>query len=130
MANINNFQLNTHFTALKQLPDRYTATVSFGGTYGYALGQTLASADIQVPPGAYVENALMRSSIDGGINYLTHEYAWNLTNYSFLSFSLYQTGSSTYQLKVALTNTESGTVTVPQSTLTAILRLAQAPFTV
>lgn len=127
MAIISNFQLNTHFTALKQLPNVYSATVNFGGTYGYSIARTLASQTITVPAGSYVEIALMRSSIDGNTNWLTHEFVHNLSNYGYLVFSLNQTSSSTYQLKVALTNT-SGTVTIPQSTLTAILRLAVSPF--
>lgn len=129
MAKISNFQLNTHFTALKQLPNQYTATVSFGGTYGYSIGQTLASANIGVPAGAYVETALMRSSIDSNTNYLTHEFMYNLANYAYLVFSLYQTSSSNYELKATLTNT-GGSVTIPNSTLTAVLRLALAPFDV
>lgn len=129
MAQINKYQLNTHFTALKQLPKQYTATINFGGTYSYTIGQVLASANITVPAGSYVETALMRSSIDSNTNYLTHEFMYNLSNYAFLVFSLYQTASNNYQLKVALTNT-GGNVTIPSSTLTAILRLAIAPFSV
>lgn len=129
MAKISNYQLNTHFTALKQLPDSYTATVRFGGSYGYALGQTLASAEINVPAGAYIETVLLSTSLDGGTNYLTHETVHNLNNYAYLIFSLYQLNSSTYQLKAALTNT-GGTVAVPSGTLTAMLRLAQAPFNI
>lgn len=129
MAQISKYQLNTHFTALKQLPNQYSATISFGGTYGYVIGQTLASTNINVPAGSYVETALMRSSIDSNTNYLTHEFMHNLSNYAFLVFSLYQTASNNYHLKVALTNT-SGNVTIPPSTLTAILRLAIAPFSV
>lgn len=129
MAKISNYQLNTHFTALKQLPNQYTATITFGGTYGYVLGQVLASTTINVPAGAYVETALMRSSIDGNINYLAHEFAYNINEYAFINFSLYQTSSSTYQLRAVLTNTNTGsTVTIPSNTLTATLRLAIAPF--
>lgn len=127
MARIDKFQLNTHFTALKQLPDQYSATISFGGTYGYSLGRVLASTTIRVPAGAYVENALMSASIEGGTQYLTHEFMHNINNLAYLVFSLYQINSSTYELKVALTNTGSN-VTIPNSTLTTLLRLAVAPF--
>lgn len=130
MTKISKYQLNTHFTALKQLPNQYTATISFGGTYGFVLGQVLASTSISVPAGAYVEMALLRPSIDGNTNYLAHEVTYNINNYAYLVFSLYQTSSSTYQLRAVLTNSDYTTVTIPNSTLTAILRLAQAPFNI
>lgn len=127
MAIIEKYQLNTHFTALKQLPDAYSATISFGGSYGYSIARVLAITTITVPAGSYVEISLMRSSIDGSTNWLTHEFVYNLNSYAYIVFSLNQTSASTYELKVALTNT-SETVIIPQSTLTAILRLATSPF--
>lgn len=128
MAQINKFQLNSHFTALKQLPQQFSASVSFGGTYGFVLGQELASTNISVPAGSYVETALLRSSIDNNTNYLTHDFTYNLNNYAYLIFSLYQTSANNYRLRVVLTNSDTVQVTIPQSTLTATLRLAIAPF--
>lgn len=128
MALISKYQLNSHFTALKQLPGQYSASVTFGGTYGFVLGQELASTNIGVPAGSYVETALLRSSIDNNTNYLTHDFTCNINNYAYLIFSLYQTSANNYRLRVVLTNSDDTQVTIPTSTLTATLRLAIAPF--
>lgn len=127
MAQISKYQLNTHYTALKQLPDQYSITLNFGGTYGYSLGRVLASGNIYTPAGSYVETALMNFSREN-VNYLTHSFIYNLNNYAYLVFSLNQISSTTYQAKVVLTNTASSTVTISNSTLRVLLRLAIAPF--
>lgn len=130
MAKISNFRLNTHFTALRQLPDKYQASFNIGGSYGYVLGQVLGSAIITVPAGAYVETPLLRCSIDGNINHLAHEFGYTLNTLSDIYFSINQISSNQYQVRALLNNTSSSTVTVPSSTVTAILRLADAPFDV
>lgn len=130
MAKISNFRLNTHFTSLKQLPDKCQASFNIGGSYGYVLGQVLGSAIITVPAGAYVETPLLRCGIDGNINHLAHEFAYTLNTLSDIYFSINQISSTQYQVRALLNNTSSSTVTVPNSTVTAILRLAIAPFDV
>lgn len=130
MARISNYRINTHFTALKQLPDKYQASFNIGGSYGYTLSQQIGSAIINVPAGAYVETPILRCGVDGNINHLAHEFVYNLTNYCFLYFALNQITSSQYQLKAAINNTSNDVVTVPSSTVTATLRLAIAPFDV
>lgn len=130
MAKISNFGINTHFTALKQLPDVYTASFNISGSYGYVIGQLLGSAYINAPSGVYVETMLLRCTIDGSINHLAPEFGYTLSNYSDIYFSVNQISSSRYEVKAILNNTSSSTVTVPSSTVTAILRLATAPFTI
>lgn len=128
MAKISNYRLNTHFTALKQLPDQYQASFTIGGSYGYVIGQLLGSVVIDVPAGSYVETPLLKSSIDGNINHLAHEFAYTLNTLSDIYFSINQISSSQYQIRALLNNTSNSTVVVPNSTVTAILRLAIAPF--
>lgn len=130
MANIRDFQLNTHYTALKQLPDQYVMNTSFGGTYGTGFGQVIASADVSVPAGSYVENVLLWDSITKQ-NITTHDNFFSLSDYgasgfAYLDINVSQINSSTYRLQVILHCTQQ--TTVPQSTARAILRLAQAPF--
>lgn len=128
MVQINKFRINTHFTALKQLPQQYKASFQIGGSYGYTIGQKIGSAIINVPGGSYVETPLIRCSIDDNVNHLAPEFIHYLNNYVLLIFSINQISSSQYELKAVLNNTASANVTVPNSTVTGILRLAIAPF--
>lgn len=128
MARISNYRINTHFTALKQLPNKYSTSFTISGSYGNVLGHELGSAIINVPSGVYVETPLLRCSIDGNINHLSNEFGYTLNNYSDIYFSINQINSSQYRVRALLNNTSGTTVTVPYSTVTAILRLATAPF--
>lgn len=128
MAKISNYRINTHFTALKQLPNSYSTSFTISGSYGNVLGQLLGSAIINVPSGVYVETPLLRCSIDGNVNHLAPEFGYTLNNYSDIYFSINQINSSQYQVRAILNNTSGSTVTIPVSTVTAILRLATAPF--
>lgn len=129
MAKISNFHINTHFTGLKQLPDVYKASFTLsGGTYGMVLGQELGSATINVPAGAYVETPLLCSSIDGNINHLSPEFTYLVNNYADIYFSISQISAGQYRIRAILNNTDTATVTIPSAAVTAILRLAIAPF--
>ena len=128
MVKISDFGINTHYTALKQLPNKYSASFIIGGSYGYVLGQELGSATINVPAGAYVEIPLLRCAIDGNINHLSHEFTYLVNNYSDIYFSINQVSAGQYRVRAILNNTANTTVTIPSSKVEAILRLASAPF--
>lgn len=128
MVKISDFGINTHYTALKQLPDKYSTSFRIGGSYGYVLGQELGSAIINVPAGAYVEIPLLRCSIDGNINHLSHEFVYLVNNYCDIYFSINQISTGQYRVRSMLNNTSSTTVAIPSSTVEAVLRLATAPF--
>lgn len=130
MTKISKFRLNTHFTALKQLPDKYQGSFRIGGSYGYVIGQTLGSVRITVPAGAYVETQLLRADIDGGINHLAPEFGYTINNYADVYIAVNQVSATQYELKATLNNTSNSTVTVPSGSVTAVLRLAIAPFDV
>ncbi len=128
MTQISKYRLNTHYTGLKQLPQQYGGSFQIGGNYGYSLGVTIGRVQVNVPAGVYVETPLIRTSLDGNINHVSHEITHFINTNARVVISLGQINSSTYELKAALTNTASTTVTVPSSTVAGILRLAMAPF--
>lgn len=130
MAKITNFRLNTHFTALKQINQAFRGSLSFPGrTYGFILGETLARTTISVPAGIYVENALIRTSLDNNINHVYHDLTISLSALAYVNIAINQTNNTTYEFVAVFSNT-GDTVTVPAFTAEAILRLAIAPFEV
>lgn len=135
MTQISNFRINTHFTALKQLPDLYQMSISFGRSI--ASGTTdleLAREYINVPAGAYVETTLISSSLDGNIYHLAHGDTKIVANDSsgacYVTFGIEQQSASQYLLIARASNKTSRTVTIPSTTVNAYLRLAIAPFDV
>lgn len=130
MAKITNFRLNTHFTALKQINQAFRGSLSFPGrTYGFILGETLARTTINVPAGIYVENALIRTSLDNNINHVYHDLTISLSALAYVNIAINQINNTTYEFVAVFSNT-GDTVTVPAFTAEAILRLAIAPFEV
>lgn len=128
MAKISNFRINTHYTALKQLPHTYKASFNISGTYGYGIGIALGSATITVPSDIYVETPLLRFSLDGGLNHLSSEIAFILDTYATVYISLDHISGSQYRLVATLNNTSNTSVTVPSGSVEAKLALATAPF--
>lgn len=128
MTEISNYRVNTHYTALKQLPRIYGTSFNIGGTYGYGLGQLLGSATIDVPPGVYVETPLIRCGLDGRVNHLSSEIAFVVNNYGTVYISLTHISDSQYELKAILNNTGDATVAVPSSVVETLLALSTAPF--
>lgn len=131
MTKISNFRINTHFTALKQLPDPYRISLSFaGGSYGFTLGRVLAQGTVSVKAGAYVENATIKTSYDGDIVHSAHiitiSVGGNINQR--LVFTLNQVSSAQYSFRVSFTNTTQDTVSLPAFNAEAVLRLATAPF--
>lgn len=130
MTKISNFRLNTHFTALKQINQTFRGTLSFPGrSYGFILGEVLARTTISVPAGVYVENVLLRTSLDNNINHLAHDLTVSMSSLSFINIAVNQTSNNTYEI-VALFSNTGDTVVVPQFTADVIMRLAIAPFDV
>ncbi len=128
MTKINNFRLNTHFTALGQINQAFRGSISFPGrSYGFILGQTLARTTITVPSGIYVENVLIRTSLDNNINHIYHDLTISLSALAYINIAINQISNNTYEL-VALFSNTGDTVNVPQFTAEAVMRLAVAPF--
>lgn len=128
MAQISKFRINTHYTALKQLPTTYSASFSIGGSYGYGLGVMLGSSTIEVPPGVYVETPLIRCTLDGNVNHLSPELPIVIGTEGTVYISITHIASNRYELKALFNNTGSSTITIPSSTVEAKLRIATAPF--
>lgn len=128
MTKISNFRLNTHYTALKQLPETYSASFRIGGTYGNGLGRVLGSQIITVPAGVYVETPLLRCGLDGGINHLSHSIAFTVGTYGTVYIAVTHVSPTQYKLEAILNNTDSASVTVPNATVELKLRLSTAPF--
>lgn len=130
MTKISNYQINTHYTALKQLPDLYSTSlyVSSQSIPAGVLGRILAAATITVPAGVYVENILLRSSLDGGTNHLGAWISRTLSTFCDVYISCDHIDASHYELRAIANNTESHAVSMPSFTAEAFLRLATAPF--
>lgn len=130
MTRISNYQVNTHYTALKQLPNLYSASlqVSAQSIPAATLGRVLGTASVTVPAGVYTENILLRSSLDGNINHIGAEIGSVLSNYCNIYISFDRVDNSHYELRVLANNNESSAVNVPAFTVSAFLRLAMAPF--
>ena len=128
MAKISNFRINTHYTALKQLPTIYKANFYISGTYGYTLGTVLGSTTITVPSGVYVETPLLRCGLDGGVNHLSPEIGFVLGNFATVYISVTHISSTQYRLTAILNNTDTANITVPNSNVELFLALSTAPF--
>lgn len=130
MTKISNFYLNTHFTALKQLPEAYKGRLSLGATTlsPLELGRTLGTTNIRVPAGIYVETILLRCGLDGNKNHLTPQFRVNLDDKAEVYISINQTANDNYELVATANNFVEESVTIPASTIEAVLRLAISPF--
>lgn len=130
MTKISNYQLNTHYTALKQLPNLYSTSlyVPSQSIPAGALGRVLGTASVTVPVGVYVENILMRQSLDGDVNHVGAEIGSLLSNYCNIYISFDHVDNSHYELRVLVNNNETRAVNVPAFTASAFVRLATAPF--
>lgn len=130
MTKIYNFHINTHFTALKQLPGLHkgAVTVSAQTLPGHTLGRVLGTANITVPPGIYVETPLLRCGLDGNKNYLAPEHMYNLNDQAQVFASVNQIANNQYQLKLVASSFVDNSVNIPAFTCEALLRLAIAPF--
>lgn len=130
MTRISNYAVNTHYTALKQLPNSYSMklSVSSQSIPANTLGRVLGSATVDVPAGVYVENIVIRSSLDGGINHLRSETGEILGQYGLLTISCTHIKSDRYELRAIANNTGSTAVSIPAFTTEAFIRLAMAPF--
>lgn len=128
MTVISNFRINTRYTALSQLPETYSTSFNFGGSYGYGLGVLLGRSIIDVPAGVYVETPLITCSLDNNVNHLSTEIQIIVGQYGTIYISLTHITPGQYELKALLNNTGSSVLTVPSSTVQAKLRIAMAPF--
>lgn len=130
MTVISNFKINTHFTALKQLPKAYRASLSIAGRTvpAHTLGVVLGQKDITVPAGVYVENMITRTSIDGDKNHLTPQFFLSLEDRGWFYVAVNQISNSTYRLLVRMDNFSAAALTLPNCTVDMIARLAIAPF--
>lgn len=135
MTKISNFRINTHFTALKQLPELYQVSLSFGRSIASGVSDLeLARQYITVPAGAYVETTAISSSLDGYIYHLAHGYtkmlAYDSAGSCYVSLGIEQQSASQYFLIARASNKTSSSVVIPSTTVNAYLRLAIAPFQV
>ncbi len=128
MAKISNYQINTHFTALRQLPEVYKAHLdipakTISGTMSELLGETY----IDVPGGAYVETVVISTSLDGQ-NHLGHWFYVPIGEWGNINFSVTQANDNRYHFVVRYLGLDTETVDVPRLTANLMLRLATAPF--
>lgn len=130
MTKITNYRINTHYTALKQLPETYrgSAKVSARVLPGHSLGIVLGMINISVPAGIYVETPLLRCTLDGNKNHLAPEAMYNIDDKAQVFVSLSQTSNNVYQVKIVASSFIDSSVNIPAFDLTAILKLALAPF--
>lgn len=130
MTKISNYSINTHYTALKQLPNLYSASLNIASRSipANTLGLVLGSTSISVPAGVYVENILLRSSLDGNLNHLGAWIGSALSTFCDVYISCDHVDSSHYELRAIANNTETGAVAIPAFTAEAFVRLALAPF--
>lgn len=130
MTKITNYHINTHYTALKQLPDTYrgSANVSARVLPAHSLGVTLGTINISVPAGVYVETPLLRCTLDGNKNHLAPEVMYSINNQAQVFVSLSQTSNSAYQVKIVASSFVDNAVNIPAFTVQSVLKLALAPF--
>ena len=132
MTKISNYAINTHYTALKQLPDLYSMRLNVPAQSipPNTLGRVLASTTVNVPAGVYTENIVIRSSLDGNINHIRSEMGEIFEQWLLLTISCTHVESDRYELRAVVNNTGNTTVLLPAFTAEAFLRLAIAPFSV
>lgn len=132
MTKISNYSINTHYTALKQLPNLYSASLNIASRSipANTLGLVLGSATVSVPVGVYVENILLRSSLDGNVNHLGAWVSSTLSTYCDVYISCDHIDSDHYELRAIANNTESRAIAMPAFTVETFLRLAMAPFSI
>ncbi len=130
MTKITNYHINTHYTALKQLPETYhgSANISARTLPAHSLGVVLGTINIDVPTGIYVETPLLCCTLDGNKNHLAPEVMYNINDQAQVFVSISQISNSQYQVKVVASSFVDSSVNIPAFTLTALLKLALAPF--
>lgn len=130
MTVISNFRLNTHFTALKQLPASYSGgfNIATRSIPAYQLGTLLGSTVINVPAGVYVENIITRTSMDGNKNHLTPQFFIAPEDRGYFYVAVNQIANDKYELTARIDNFSNSPLNIPASTVSALLRLAIAPF--
>lgn len=130
MTRISQFNINTHFTALKQRTALYQGNVNVAAQTlpAYTLGKELGSVNISVPAGIYVETILIRTSYDGNINHLTPQVVLNLGDQGYLYISVNQQNNSEYKLEVIADNFSSSPLSLATFSAEALIRLAISPF--
>lgn len=130
MARISNFSLNTVFTGLKQLTSAYSTRLTFGGrTYTSSTGgiMNIGKATVSIPSGVYIDTVLIKSSYQSK-NYVGHYVAIALGSGNTLYYTVSRTSTTQYTLSADLYLNSGASVTLPSSTLEAIIRLATSPF--
>lgn len=131
MANLQNFTLDTEFTAVRQLPNTYTGSISIPNTNIPAgtLSKLLASATITVPTGAYSDICLLYYSKDG-VYHLTHSISEILstTTAHRVAISVTRNSSTSYLLAAYGSNPSTSSQTIPAFTSTVWLKLLMSPF--
>ena len=130
MTKISNYHLNTHFTALKQLPTLYQGKLQIAARNVPAntLGLVLGNTKITVPAGIYVDNIILRVSLDGGVNHLSPQIMHALGEQGYFYTAVNQINNSEYELIAKMENYSNSTLSLPACTVEAFLRLAVAPF--
>lgn len=130
MTQINKFSLNTHFTALKQLPQVFTGSLHIPGrtvpanSLGIVLGRTI----LNVPAGVYVETPLLRCTLDSNINHLRHGVMLALGTQGYFYYSINQINNSQYELIAKMENYSISPLVLSDVDIEVFLRLAIAPF--
>ena len=106
MTKISNYHLNTHFTALKQLPTLYQGKLQIAARNVPAntLGLVLGNTKITVPAGIYVENIILRVSLDGGVNHLSPQIMHALGEQGYFYTAVNQINNSEYELIAKMEN--------------------------
>lgn len=129
MANLQHFKLDTHFTALRQLPQRYLANLSVPAmNLGYTLSRIVGETIINVPNQVYIDNVMLRTSLDGNIYHPDHVINYDVDLLSHINIILTRSSATQYALRAFASTTTSSTVNFPAFTVEALLRLAVAPF--
>lgn len=131
MTQISKYQINSRFTGLRQLPNQYSATVSFGGTTYTNTRVILASTNITIPAGTYVDSVLMKSTYQNQ-NFVGHYGQYQVSSTSLapglVYYTVNRTSSTRYTASVILYVGSGYSLTIPNSTLEVIIRLAISPF--
>lgn len=131
MAKISSYQINSDYTGLRQLPNRYTTTIRFGGSTYSNYSALLATGTVTIPSGVWVDSILLKSSyLD--LNYVGHYGEYFVSPGQIvpgvLGFYVTRTSTTTFRIDVDLYVGSGYSMTIPSSTLDVTIKLSPAPF--
>lgn len=121
MSNINNFKIDTDYTALKHRPEMYTASVNVPA--GTVSDSQQWSSTVSVPSGSYT---IVSHLTLNGTTYTPH-FGVDITASSLLAGTFLRLNSTTIQLLVEVDVSGGGSDTIGAQTVTGSFVLVPSP---